>query len=132
KNTFEHHSKMFEKLFAALSEIIGYAQEKSLHDRIVIYVHSDRGKQGVDLPNGSKQHWPYASALLWGNPLKSGHYGAVDQFLRGDKIDLTFGSIDREAGSVLEERHIYASIFLISNVQLPFMEQFPPLAFLVK
>ena len=70
-------------------------QGGSLADETVVVLMSEMGRSPTLNANNGKDHWPYASAMVWGPGISGGRaYGGYDEFFRGAPVDLATGLVD--------------------------------------
>lgn len=69
----------------------------SLADETVVVVMSEMGRSPALNANNGKDHWPYASLMLWGPGVRGGRaYGGYDEAFRGAPMDLQGGGVAAE------------------------------------
>jgi hypothetical protein len=115
---FAIQSANYQELFAGLTDILQYAQQRGVVQKLTMIVMSERGRAPVMTANGGKGPWAFSSVLLWGAGIASTVVGATDPALRGQRIEPIFGSEPqgKSAGVLLEMGNIMAAYFLRTNV----------------
>lgn len=115
RDHFARQSALFEGLFSGLNDIMTYAGDRGILNRMLIIVMSERGRSPSLSEGDGKQAWPFSSTMLWGAGLAGNMVvGASDTLLRGVPINPTFGQ-QTSGAELIDMRHIMAAIFLKAN-----------------
>lgn len=88
----DDQGRSHEQLFAELLEIARRLDEADLLDRTCVAVLSEFSRTPKLNGQGGKDHWPVASALLFGGGVRPGRYGATDERLGALPVRLDDGT----------------------------------------
>lgn len=87
-----------EQLFAELIQIARRLDEADLLARTTVAVLSEFSRTPKLNGQDGKDHWPVASALLFGGGVRPGRYGATDERLGALRVRLDDGAPSESAG----------------------------------
>lgn len=98
-----------EQLFAELIQIAARLQEADLLGRTTVAVLSEFSRTPRLNDQEGKDHWPVASALLFGGGVRPGRYGATDERLGALRVRLDDGAAS-ESGGLLKYDNFAAGL----------------------
>jgi len=116
-HTSNHHQQgpNFEQAFDELAYILDRLDQTPapdggmLSEHTLVVAMSEMGRTPVLNSSDGKDHWPYASALFVGRGVNAGVFGATDQALAGQPIDLASGAAS-SAGEILTPTHLIGGL----------------------
>lgn len=98
-----------EQLFAELIQIAARLQEADLLERTTVAVLSEFSRTPRLNGQDGKDHWPVATALLFGGGVRPGRYGATDDRLGALPVRLDDGAAS-ESGGLLKYDNFAAGL----------------------
>ena len=115
ENNVNQHNH-FNTLFADLSLLMGALEEAGLLDSTLVAVLSEMGRTPRLNAALGKDHWPHASAMMMGGPVRGGRVlGATDDLQESLPVDLATGEVDA-AGAILRYDNLVAGILAMLDV----------------
>lgn len=115
---FDTHDNHDERHTTALSDLTGLidsiwdkAEELSIADRLLVYVHSDFARTPWYNDGAGKDHWAIGSALVMKNnvPWTNRVIGGTDEGLRSVTVNPT--TLEPDANGIkLEPKHLHSSL----------------------
>ena len=139
--TFDTHTDNFrqgtlqEELFTDLELLLlellahpGVDGGATLLDETLVVVCTEMGRTPLQNPEGGKDHWPWASAMLFGAGLRTGAvFGATDDAFQGMPVDRATGQ-PSATGRIIDHGQLAAGILsglgLDPEAWLPGIEPF--------
>lgn len=107
------HEDLFTTLELLLRDLDGRSGVdggRTLLDETLVMVTTEMGRSPLMNAEGGKDHWPWASAMLFGGGLRGGQvYGATDDGFQGVPVDLGSG-LPSDAGEILDHGHVAAGV----------------------
>ncbi|MEQ1502753.1 MAG: DUF1501 domain-containing protein [Myxococcota bacterium] len=107
------HETLFGNLEALLTDLDdrpGVDGGRTMLDETLVMVTTEMGRTPMLNAELGKDHWPWASALLFGAGVRGGRvYGATDDTFQGVPVDLETGD-PSPAGTILENGHVAAGV----------------------
>jgi len=101
---------LHDRLFSALSSLMGELQTANLLDQTLVVVISEMGRTPLLNSDQGKDHWPVTSALLFGAGVRGGQViGGTSDSLDALSVDLATGALD-PSGKQLQAGNLVAGV----------------------
>jgi hypothetical protein len=112
---FASQSASLQMLYSGLSQILSYAYSTGLQSRLVIVVSGQHGRTPWLNASSGKDPWPVSSMMFWGNGIRSGVTGGMDDVGRGLRIDPRFGTTTGDVIRVTFQNAYSSMLFLAES-----------------
>lgn len=105
-----------ELLLQDLEDRPGVDGGGTLLDETLVLVCTEMGRSPLMNAEGGKDHWPWASAMLFGGGVEGGRvYGATDDTFQGVPVDLSSG-LPSDSGEIMDYGNVAAGILSFLGV----------------
>ena len=112
RDHYVSQSVSWEMLFAGLLSLVETITQAGLQNQVLLLVKSEIGRYPLLNANAGKDHWPYTSALLWGQPIVGGTVlGSTNTDGIAQPIDPLFGVYASSNLVTLTLENVLAGIF---------------------
>lgn len=117
----------FEDTFAGLLVLAEGLATAGLLERTTVLVVSEMGRTPKHNVVYGKDHWPYASAMVFGAGVRHGVYGATDDELVARNVDLATGQPDDRAQPLRYDHFAAGMLELLGVDPAEHLPDSPPL-----